>query len=181
MIWTNEEFTKLKNKDPILLKKFYDIYKEKIYNYIFFKIKKDHPLIHDLFNDIFHSAILNISKLNHNNISGWLFNITKRRVNDHLRKHYREEKYLNKLYQDEAYSIDYVEDIYNKERVLQLQVAMGKIKPKYLEIIKLKYIERLSLKEIAEKTGKNTKAVESLLFRAKATLKNELESASKYF
>lgn len=181
MIWTDEEFVKLKNRDPILLKKFYNTYKEKVYNLINLRIKKDHPMFHDLFNDIFHSAILNISKLNHKSISGWLFNITKRRVNDHLRKHYREEKYLNKLYQDEAYSIDCVEEIYNKERVLQLQVAMEKIKPKYSEIIKLKYIERLSLKEIAEKTEKNTKAVESLLIRAKATLKNALESASKYF
>ena len=57
-----------------------------------------------------------------------------------------------------------------KEALDRLEKALDTLKPEYKEVIVLKKIEGLSHTEIAEKLGKSTNAVPTLLFRAMAAL-----------
>ena len=57
-----------------------------------------------------------------------------------------------------------------KEALDRLEKALDTLKPEYKEVIVLKKIEGLSHVEIAERLGKSTNAVPTLLYRAMAAL-----------
>jgi RNA polymerase sigma-70 factor (ECF subfamily) len=55
-----------------------------------------------------------------------------------------------------------------------LQKAVAELKPRLAAVIQLQYYEGLSYKEIAQRLGLSVKAVESLLVRAKRTLRKKI-------
>ena len=176
-IFVDEDLEKLKNKDPLKLEQFYKEYKDKVFNFLLIKTSGNQEIVEEVFSDTFHSAILNISKLqNVKNIQGWIIQIASRRLSDYFRKMYREKKYLEKIKTAHHEEKNPVEDtIEKKQEALMVDMAMNNLKDTYKEVIQLKYIEKKSLNEISEKLGKTVSSINNLLLRARVELRNEFK------
>lgn len=72
--------------------------------------------------------------------------------------------------------VESLETVYIKEeRKRQVHRALEQLKPEYAQVLWLTYFEELSNKETAEVMKKSVHAVETLVYRARNALKNELE------
>lgn len=61
-----------------------------------------------------------------------------------------------------------------EERKAQVHRALGQLKPEYAQVLWLTYFEELSNRETAEVIKKSVHAVETLVYRARNALKDEL-------
>lgn len=72
--------------------------------------------------------------------------------------------------------VESLETVYIKEeRKRQVHRALEHLKPEYAQVLWLTYFEELSNKETAEVMKKSVHAVETLVYRARNALKDELE------
>lgn len=62
-----------------------------------------------------------------------------------------------------------------KEQKIILHKAMRKLKPEYQQVLWLIYFEELSNKDAARIMKKSVRSIESLLYRARKSLKSQLE------
>ena len=116
----------------------------------------------------------------------WLSRIAENKLHDILKKFHADKRDIRKeiSFKQEGSSTDgwfygVAEPIgtttpsvimRKKEALDRLEKALDTLKPEYKEVIVLKKIEGLSHAEIAERLGKSTNAVPTLLFRAMAAL-----------
>ena len=106
----------------------------------------------------------------------WLYTIGRNIALNYLKK---KAKYPTvpientpELISDEAA----VEDAYiKKEQQIAVHRAMRKLKPEYQQVLWLIYFEGLSNKEAAKVMRKSVRSTESILYRAKKSLKSQLE------
>ena len=69
-----------------------------------------------------------------------------------------------------------VEQAYiEKEDKIQLHQCISRLAPQYSEVLYLAYFEFLSVEEISRVIKRNPKQVSNLIYRAKSTLKEQLE------
>lgn len=178
---TEENLSKLRNREPEIFHELYISYKDKIYNFLIIKTGGDRHLSEDILCETYLSAMKAAPQIkNLNNISGWLYQIAFRRLNDHLRKKYREDKYIKNSDQ-EVHFADNSDDFIKKEKALILNNAMDNIKPDYKKIIQMKYIDKKTIEEISCELSKSTDSIKSLLIRAKDSLKKEMNKSDKLF
>jgi RNA polymerase sigma-70 factor (ECF subfamily) len=106
----------------------------------------------------------------------WLYTIGRNLALKHLKK---AAKYsavpieeISELSSDE----EAVEDAYiKKEQQIMVHRAMRKLNPEYQQILWLTYFEGLTSKEAAIVMKKSVRSVESILYRAKKSLRSQLE------
>ena len=106
----------------------------------------------------------------------WLYTIGRNMALNYLKK---KAKYPTvpientpELISDEAA----VEDAYiKKEQKIAVHRAMRKLKPEYQQVLWLIYFEGLSNKEAAKVMKKSVRSTESILYRAKKSLRSQLE------
>lgn len=149
----------------------YDVYVTPIYRYIFFKVnKKD---VEDLTEVLFMKAWENIGKYRkqkNKSFKAWLFRIAHNLVVDHYRLT-REHSALDPRLRDTKRDNDPMEKadgVLNNEN---LQLAIGKLKKNYQQMIILKFINELSNEEICKIMKKSEGSVRILQFRALRTLR----------
>jgi len=106
----------------------------------------------------------------------WLYAIGRNLVLDHLRKSAKlpmisaEETIV--LIADEA---DVVRGYLQTERKLQVHSALKKLNKEYSQVLWLVYFEDFQNSQVASIIGKSKKQTENLVYRAKLSLKSELE------
>ncbi len=106
----------------------------------------------------------------------WLYTIGRNLALKHLKK---TAKYsavpieeIAELSSDE----EAIEDAYiKKEQQIMVHRAMRKLNPEYQQILWLTYFEGLTSKEAAIVMKKSARSVESILYRAKKSLRSQLE------
>jgi len=176
-IWTDEDLQRINLRDPDAFEKLYNKYKVKIYNYLIIKVNGDKDVAEEILSDTIYSALVSAPNLkDQNKILGWLLQIANRRFLDYLRNKYREsEKNEDSFDENSPGKNNVVEEIHEKEKVVLMNLALDKIKPKYSKLLRLKYYDDKSQKEIAKILKKSVSSVESLLFRAREALKKELK------
>ena len=107
----------------------------------------------------------------------WLYAIGRNIAIDHLRK-YTKKSCISideapEMTDDEAA----VEEAYiKKEQKIALHKAMRKLPPKYQQVLWLIYFEGFSSKEAAKIMKKSLRSVESILYRARKSLRSQLET-----
>ncbi|MBE6886615.1 MAG: RNA polymerase sigma factor [Oscillospiraceae bacterium] len=106
----------------------------------------------------------------------WLYTIGRNVAIDYLRRHRKgvevsiEEGYA--LVSDEAW----LEETYlREERKIALHRAIRSLKPEYRQVLWLTYFEGFSNREAARVMGKSVHSLETLLYRARRSLKSQLE------
>ena len=107
----------------------------------------------------------------------WLYTIARNQALDYLRKQKRQKANevslddIKDIIKDEnSLEISYIK----KEEKITLHKAMRKLKPEYKEVLWLIYFEDLSCKEVALMLKKSVHNIETLVYRARNSLKSEL-------
>lgn len=110
------------------------------------------------------------------NFKTWLYTIGRNIAIDYLRKHARRgeisiDDCLELISEEESLETLYIKE----ERKIIVHHAMRKLKPEYRQILWLIYFEELSNKEVAVVMKKSVHSVETLVYRARKSLKSQLE------
>jgi RNA polymerase sigma-70 factor (ECF subfamily) len=106
----------------------------------------------------------------------WLYAIARNIALDYLRKNSKVsdapiEDLSNYIVEESNVEREYL----RKEQEILLHRTMRKLKPEYFQVLYLVYFEDFTNKEIAKIMKKNKRQIENLIYRAKITLKSELE------
>lgn len=111
----------------------------------------------------------------------WLYTIGRNLAIDRLRR----RKKRAEVSVEDAEPLpapDAVEDSYErKEQSIQVQQAMHRLNPDYQQVLRLVYFEELSCKEAAAVMKKSVRSIESLLYRAKKSLRSQLETEGFHY
>ena len=131
----------------------------------------------DLTQDVFLSAYKNLSRFDGTYEKAWLSKIAARKCLDFLKAAGRrtfpaEDDYFIRLEDqhsspEEAYLLTASDE--------HVRYLCSKLQSPYREVAEAHFCQELSAAEIARKTGKNPKTVQTQLYRAKAMLKKMLE------
>lgn len=166
-------------KDPESYGQLYDLYVEKIYRFIYFKIGNRQEA-EDLTSEVF------LKTWNHINedrgvesFSGLLYRIARNVVIDWYRERAREPVIVSLETEIES-GENNVADNWFKQMDLKMETqailqAVKKMKQEYQEVIMLRYVDELSIEEISEVIKKKNLATRVLLHRATQKLKDLLE------
>jgi RNA polymerase sigma-70 factor, ECF subfamily len=156
--------------------KLYDLFVDKIYRYIYFRVPKDD--VEDLTEMVFLKAWEKIHqyKSGRKSFSAWVFRIAHNLVVDTYRfGKDKETVELSPNVQEHRREHNPIKVTENKIHSEYLKEALEKMKPHYKQIIILKFINELSNKEIADVLKKSEGSVRILQFRALKSLKCEME------
>lgn len=179
VVLTNEEFELLKSGDRGLYVRFYGEYKRLVYHVILARVSGDTESAQDILQDTFLSAMSCVSRLkNPGHIPAWIVTIAKNKVVDHLRKRGRAAQLLSKIRTEPTESTDIAESLEQNERAALLGLGMERLNAVYREILRMKCWDNMPVEKIAEKTQRTPKAVENILYRARDSLKREIERLS---
>ena len=107
----------------------------------------------------------------------WLYAIGRNIAVDHLRKYSKKAcislEDASEMTDDENGD----EEAYiRKEQQITIHKAMRKLQPKYQQVLWLIYFEGFSNKEAAKIMNKSLRSLESILYRARKSLKSQLET-----
>lgn len=164
--WVSEAQVNPKKFDPIYRK-----YYSKIFTYIDRRIQNK-ELASDITSQVFIQAIQRINTYEEKGYSfgSWLFRIAHNALCQEFRDVKRSKVVdleINQLFLVEG--LDGSEE--KEERLQLLELALKKIKRKYLEIIELRYFENLSFREIGLQLGISENTAKVRCFRALDKLK----------
>ncbi len=164
---------KLSLKDEKGFIEVYDLYVEKIYRFIFFKIS-NHEEAEDLTSEVFVKAWQYMQENKEiKSISSFLYAIARNKVIDLYRKRSKEQTVclddrIDTL-RDEKSDITRVID--DKIGFDNINNFLGKLKAEYREALLLRYVDDFSIAEIAEILGKKKGTVRVLIHRALEALR----------
>jgi len=176
-------FFSLKRRDKEAFIRAYDLYVDKIYRFVYFKIG-DEEEAKDLTSAIFLKTwdyINNHSLTNEKTLKSLIYKIAKNVVIDYYRDG-RRDKLRNKESFDKSFvnTADEKSDLLSQTLVSSdwelVKDKMLELKDEYREILLLKYIEELSIGEIAKILDKSKGNVRVLTYRALKALRELLEN-----
>lgn len=105
----------------------------------------------------------------------WLYAIGRNAAVDSLRKQSRFSDKPVEEYTDLADELSIERDYLKQEQKITLHRALQKLTPDYRQVLYLVFFENFSNEETAKIMRKTKRQVENLLYRAKQSLKSELE------
>ncbi len=174
-------FSRLKNKDKQAFIKAYDLYIDKIYRFVLFKIG-DSEEAKDLTSAIFLKTwnyIRGNNLVDYKTLKSLIYKIARNAIIDH----YRKSNLLNRtLINDSASQLEIIDEKQNIMRQAEissdfkdLEIKLMRLKDGYREIIILRFIEGLSIAEIAEILNKSKSNVRVLTHRALEALRKLMD------
>ncbi len=161
------------NKDPEAYGELYDFYVEKIYRFIYFKVKTKEEA-EDLTSEVFLKTWEYIKGTNKKieNLNALFYRVARNRVIDHYRSRRQDEVLTD---QEQMARIEEKRDLMKQaEAKVELERAeeyLAQLKDIYKEVVILRHVEGFSIKEIAEITQKTPGNVRVVLHRAVSALK----------
>ncbi len=183
IIFTGNDYDRFKAGDPAVVEMVYREFGKKIYNFILIKTNGNAHLAEEIFSNTFYTAIKKAALLKDmDKIHSWLLKIAQNELIDHIRRENSRSRYIESLQEESSFIEEKVEErMIEKEKFFLLKTALENIKPFYSSILKMKYIEMKSQKEISQAINKSVSAVETILVRARKTLKKEIIKLAKDF
>ena len=103
----------------------------------------------------------------------WLYTIGRNAAVDYLRRHKVKDTPIDEL--EIADKRDLELSYIKEEQKITLHRALAHLKAEYRQVLYLSFFEEFSNSEIADVMHKSKRQIENLLYRAKQSLKNELE------
>ncbi len=164
----------LQNRNTAAWDEFYQEHVRELYGFVFRLLRGDLQAAAAVFQDTWLDAISRIEQFdpNRGELRSWLFGIARRRVAMHWRQRTARSNTLGTAREEIAVeSLDgaVVPDdvIEHLEQAAVVQASLLALPPERRQVLVEKYVEQLSVAQIAARTGKSPKAVESLLSRAR--------------
>ena len=106
----------------------------------------------------------------------WLYTIGRNIAVDYLRKLKRSKNVsLDSIYELSTDEIEFVNEFIKEERKIAVHRALGQLKTEYRQVLWLSYFEDMPSKEIALIMKKSVHSIETLAYRARQALKQQLE------
>lgn len=174
-----------KNKDPEAFARLYDLYAERLYRFIYFKVSGEEEA-QDITSEVFLKTwqyILDGKDIE--NLNALFYKIARNLVIDHYRKTaQRKEASLDETIATEDLGGGVGDDrmAVAIERGIDIQKITEQVrdlKDEYREVVVLRYMNELSIAEISAIIGKKPSAVRVLIYRALQTLKETLDDEQK--
>lgn len=170
---------KLKFQDQEAYGELYNIYVDRIYRYIYFKVSKREEA-EDLTSEVFLKTwqYLCDSDNEIRNFKALLYQIARNLVIDLYRQRSRaetinSEEMLEQI--EDAKQQSLLTEIEIKIDIDKIEKSIRVLKDEYKDVVVLKYIEELSINEISEIMNKSKGAIRVMLHRALSILRNNLE------
>ena len=179
----NELVEKSKNKDKEAFSELFDLYYDKILNYVFRRtLNIDYAK--DIASNTFLKVLENIHRFEwrngENSFNSWIYKIATNEVNQYFRKQNKYKLSIDdenfKELGDFGEEVEKIEKrLENDEYLLVLNKAIKKLKPIYQDIMHLRYFEELTYSEISGILNKNETTVRVYSKRALEKLKDILK------
>lgn len=175
----------LQRRDAAAWDGFYQEHVHELYGFVFRLVCGDHQAAADLFQDVWLDAIGHIEQFdpNRGELRAWLFGIARRKVALYWRHRMASNDIFSTARLDhateDADGVVLPDDIIEQlERSAVVRASLLALPPDHRQVLTDKYVDGLSIDQIAAKTGKSLKSVESLLSRARGQLRSLLQ---RYF
>lgn len=162
--------------DPAAFGQLYELYVEKIYNYVYYRIGNHHDA-EDLTAKVFYRALNHVPNYNNKGVpfGAWLYRIAHNLVANWHRDNSRrqvvglEQVTVSGGRQESPHRA--AERTNERELLLE---ALKQLPPERQELLTLKFIERMSNAEIGQVMGRSEGAIKSLYHRTLVALKDIL-------
>ncbi len=164
---------KIKSGDEQAFGELYDLYVDKIYRFIYFKVSRTEEA-EDLTSEVFLRLWQYIRDgVAIDNVRAFLYRISRNVVIDFYRKNYGKETLSLEDHDviDNLRADNLIDKIDLQVHFKKIMEKLDTLKEEYREVILLRYVEEYSIAEIAEITGKTKGAVRVLIHRALEKLK----------
>jgi RNA polymerase sigma-70 factor (ECF subfamily) len=171
-----DELIEQARTDPKAFGQLYELYVEKIYNYIYYRVGNHHDA-EDLTAKVFYRALNHIPRYNHKGapFAAWLYRIAHNLVANWHRDHSRRKMVAleNVMLSGDGRTNPHHAAERTNERELLL-AAIQKLPSERQQLLTLKFIERMSNAEIGQVMGRSEGAIKSLYHRTLISLKKIL-------
>ena len=180
---------KAQNKDRDAFGSLFDLYYDKVLNYVFRRVLNT-EYAKDITSNTFLKALKNLDQFEWRNgpfsFSGWIFKIATNEVNQYFRKQNRykltiDDPDFKELGDNNKIAEEIEKKIDNDKHLLILNKAIKQLKPIYQDILHLKYFEEMSYEEISQVLNKNESTIRVYSKRAKEELRIILEKDASEF
>ncbi len=153
----------------------YQRYVKGIWRYAHSHLSWDREATDDLVSETFLTAVRNIGTFDprQGTFKGWLIGVARNKVREHLRRAHQILAGEQRL-ADEATCADYCgpdENLIAAETREAVIKTLDTLTAEERLALEWKYVESLSVREIAERFGRTEKAVEAILYRARAAFR----------
>lgn len=176
---------RLKNKDKKAFSQAYDLYIDKIYRFIYFKIG-DRAEAEDLTSAVFLKTWNHIQQksiTDEKTLPALIYKIARNVVIDHLRSSVRLEESINNPGGEAREIVDEKQDIKRlvefSSDLMIVQEKLLELKDEHREVIVLRFIDEFSISEIAEILDKSKGNVRIILYRALGALRELIDAANQ--
>lgn len=144
-----------------------------VYGFIFARVGADPLAAEDLLQDTLLEAVRSASSFRGEaRVSTWLCAIARRRVARHFEYERKAALAHSRLREVEDEPLhDEVKDLDERDEITR---ALGRLTPLHRQVLVLKYMDEQSIPDIASAVGRTRVQVQSLLQRARESLRREL-------
>jgi RNA polymerase sigma-70 factor, ECF subfamily len=165
-------------QDPEAYGKLYDLYVDRIFRFILFKVSSVEEA-EDISSEVFLKAwnYIRTTAKRIDNLNALLFRMARNAIIDYYREKRRSEVKMTdeELYRKIIDERDIEKEIDQKIEIKNIQSHLNQIKDEYREVLLLRFVEGFSINEIAEILHKSTGNVRVLLHRAVDKLRHLVE------
>lgn len=172
----------IKDGNVQLYKELVTRYERKILLFIYHMLRNsrlDH-MAEDMCQETFYKAYRSLSSFREAeaSFSTWLYTIARNTVLSELRKNRNGNVYLEDSGYEPMTSMDVLpeQSVLRNEKVVKVREAINSLPEKQRSALILREYDGMDYQEIANILGQTVSSVKSLLFRARASVKTQLES-----
>jgi RNA polymerase sigma-70 factor, ECF subfamily len=158
----------------------YDRYVREVFGFIYHLLGAQRPLSEEVHQEVWLKALESFEHFDsrRGSFRDWLFGIARHLVSRHYRCIARDFTARNGEQQPvdeiDAGALPAAELLEDRERASIIRAALLRLSRNHKEVLLRKYCDGLSVQEIADRSGRTPKAVESLLSRAREQLRTLL-------
>ena len=151
-------------------------------NLIFFinRYVRNIAVAEELAEDVFAELLIHKRRYNFKtSLKTYIFTIGRNKAVSYVRKCVRHPECAYEYIENESDRRSLEDEFIQKERERELHKALDKLNEDYRTVHHLIFFEEMSYANAAKVMKKNTKQIENLVYRARNTLKKELEKEAK--
>jgi RNA polymerase sigma-70 factor, ECF subfamily len=168
----------LARRDRAAWSALYDHHVQEVFGFIYHLVGGDRHLAEELHQEVWLAALEGVDHFDarRGRFRDWLLGIARHRVSRRYRGRFSRslEALAERAVQVQTVALPPPEQLEGLERADVIRAALLRLNLSYRDVLLKKYVEGLSVHEIAGRTGRSAKAVESLLSRARERLRELL-------
>jgi RNA polymerase sigma-70 factor (ECF subfamily) len=150
---------------------YYDQFKDKIFNYFWYRVGFNRPLAEDLTSEVFLKALKNFTSYDEARpFQAWIYAVAK----NHLLNYYRTANRETDLRLAENLGGGELAKIENKLELEKVFAVINRLDSYYREVLMLRFADGFDNREIAEIIGKDEGAVRTQVSRAMEELRKHI-------